>query len=297
MSESHLLDAETIGRARSLGLAARTIVEGLHAGENRSPYHGFSVEFADHRAYTPGDDLRRVDWKVLGRTDRFFVKRFQQETTCTVTLVVDSSASMDYGQGEQQKILSTQKLAAAMAWLVLDQRDAVALRSFDSSSRVRVARAASPGSIDEVLHALASIAPHGTTDVASAIDQAVAESRRRGIIVLLSDLLDDEDRIITSVRRARAAGHEVLMFHTMHHDELTLDLQSPTIFESLEDNQTLTISPHEIRRSYVEAVEAFCQTIRQGCESARCHYVLHDTSRRLADVLGEYLAFRAHARV
>jgi uncharacterized protein (DUF58 family) len=297
MNDTKLLDAETLSRARSLGLAARTIVEGLHAGDNRSPYHGFSVEFADHRAYSAGDDLRRVDWKVLGRTDRFFVKRYRQETSCTVTLVIDSSASMDYGSDDQHKLTCAQRLAAAMGWLVLDQRDAVVLRSFDQRSRVRVARAASPGSIDEVLYALALIKPDGPTDVASAIDQAVAEARKRGIIVLISDLLDDEDRTVASVRRARVAGHEVLVFHTLHHDELTLDLDAPTIFESLEDDTKLTVSPRDIRKTYVEAVEAFCQSIRHGCESARCHYVLYDTSHRMADVLGEYLAFRAHARI
>lgn len=287
-----LLPADAVSRATALGLFARRIVEGASVGENRSPYHGFSVEFSQHRQYAPGDDLRHIDWKVLARTDRFFVKRYQQETNCGVQILIDASASMAYGEGDENKLEYARRLAACVAYVSLMQRDSVRLHAFDEKLATPLPRRSSLAGIHDLLLMLAGLEARGGTQLPAALAKVVATTSRRGIVVIISDLLDDEEQIIAGLRRATVSGQEVVVFHVMHHDELAFDFRDAVRFSGLEEQLELSITPRDVRKSYLEALEEFRRRVRHGCEGAKSHYVLFDTRRPLAEALGEYLMFR-----
>ncbi|MFT3786767.1 MAG: DUF58 domain-containing protein [Tepidisphaeraceae bacterium] len=291
-----LLDPATIARAEALGLYARTIVEGPTSGDNRSPFHGFSVEFSQHRQYVPGDDLRHLDWKILGRSDRYFVKRYQQETNYACQLLVDSSESMAYGGGESNKLDYARRLAACLAYLVLKQRDTASLRVFDQTITASLPKTSSIAGIGPILATLARLDARGTTAIPATLERIAGESARRGIVVLISDLLDDEEAIIRGIQHLTFAGQEVIVLHVMHHDELSFDFTRPMRFDGLEMPEQLTIRPADIRVTYLNELNAFRTRVREGCERANCHYVLLDTGRPMSETLSAYLAFRARVR-
>ncbi|MGF1656448.1 MAG: DUF58 domain-containing protein, partial [Verrucomicrobiales bacterium] len=186
------LDPDAIARGESLGLLARMVVEGYKVGEHRSPLHGFAIEFSQHREYAPGDDIRHLDWKVLGRSDRYVVKQYEQDTNFVARILLDGSESMAFGSTKLRKIDYAKALAACLAYLILKQRDAASLAVFNTRTRLRVKRGDSPGRIHEIMHRLAEFEPGGETGFARALDDAAAESRSRGMVVLLSDLFGDE---------------------------------------------------------------------------------------------------------
>jgi len=288
-----LLDSDTIARAEALGLLARHVVDGPHGGANRSPRQGASVEFAQHRPYAPGDDLRRLDWKVLARSDHYVVKQYRQETDYACHLLVDASGSMDYGDGDAHKMTYARRLAACLAYAVLRQRDAVSLVTFDAAVSGEVPTTGNLAALRDVLATLVRVEPRGPTDLPAVLERVAGRTRRRGIVVVVSDLLDDEEAILAGVRRLTFGGHEVVVFHVLHPDERTFAFDGPVQFEGLEGDATITTRPSDVRRSYLAAFDAFCQKVRGACLSAGCHYVLHDTGRPLHEAVGEYLAFRS----
>lgn len=291
-----LLDPATLARAEALGLYARQIVEGPTSGDNRSPFHGFSVEFSQHRQYVPGDDLRHLDWKILGRSDRFFVKRYQQETNYLCQMLVDASESMAYGEGDTNKLEYARKLAACLCYAVLKQRDSVSLRVFDEVVSAMVPKTGNLGSIHGILTTLSSAAPRGSTHIPHILHRIASETTRRGIIVLISDLLDDEETVLEGIRHLTFAGHEVIVFHTLHGDELNFDFKGAVRFQGLETPDELLTKPADIRKSYLAELESFRTRVREGCERSNSHYALMDTTRPLHEAVGAYLAFRARVR-
>jgi uncharacterized protein (DUF58 family) len=291
-----LLDPATLARAEALGLYARQIVEGPTSGDNRSPFHGFSVEFSQHRQYVPGDDLRHLDWKILGRSDRYFVKRYQQETNYLCQFLVDASESMAYGEGDANKLEYARKLAACLCYAVLKQRDSVSLRVFDEVVSVAVPKTGNLGSIHGILAALAGATAKGITAIPQMLHRIAGEVTRRGIIVLISDLLDDEEKVLDGIRHLTFAGHEVIVFHTLHGDELTFDFNGTIRFQGLEMPDELLTKPADIRTSYLAELDAFRTRVREGCERTNSHYVLMDTTKLLHEAVGAYLAFRARVR-
>jgi uncharacterized protein (DUF58 family) len=291
-SQTNLLDPTTISQAEALGMMARHIVEGPSTGENRSPFHGFSVEFAQHRQYSPGDDIRHLDWKILGKSDKYFVKRYQQETSYLCQILLDTSESMAFGEGDSNKLLYAKRLAACLAYAVLKQRDSISLRCFDHRVAAHVPRTSNMGSMFSLLTTLAGAQAVGKTSVPAILHRIAGETTRRGIIVLISDLLDDEDAIIAGIKHLAFAGQEVIVFHTMHDTELNFDLPGAVRFEGLESGDQLTTSPRDIRDSYLQELRAFQTKIRVGCEQSNCHYVLHNTAKPLHEAVAQYLAFR-----
>jgi len=269
-----LLDPVAISRAESLGLNARFIVEGYMAGEHKSPYRGFAIEFAQHREYTHGDDTRHLDWKVLGRTDRYYIK------------------SMKYGSGKVTKFHYGKMMAACLAYLILHQRDAVALGLFDSIVRDYTPRSDSKGTIHTLLTKLASFEPKEQTNVAAVLHDMAHQIRRKGIVIVISDLFDDEAAILDGIQHLRFGGNEVIVFHVMDPYELEFPFAGLVEFEGLEQAPKILTRPSEIRKSYLREVEAFRMRIRNGCERNNCHYVLVNTSQSLHEVLSGYLAFR-----
>ncbi|HEY5793335.1 MAG TPA: DUF58 domain-containing protein [Chthoniobacterales bacterium] len=292
MAESSLLDPETVSRGEALGLMARRVVEGYRVGEHRSPFRGFAIEFAQHREYTTGDDIRHLDWKVLGRSDRYYIKQYEQDTNYVAHVVMDASRSMEYGSGKITKLHFAKALAACLAYLVLIQRDAVALALFDTDVREYLPRTDNLGRIHHLMNRLAAFQPNDGTLLGASLEQVAGRARSRGIVTIVSDLLDDEEGLAQGLRRLTFAGHEVIVFHVLDPYELTFPFTGTWKLEGLEDATEFQTSPADIRKTYLERFDAYRARVRQICEKFNTHYVLADTGKSLAEVLSGYLAFR-----
>lgn len=287
-----LLDPAALSRAETLGLHARFIVEGYMAGEHKSPYRGFAIEFAQHREYTPGDDLRHLDWKVLGRTDRFYIKQYEQETNYVAHILLDGSDSMNYSSGRLSKLQYGKIMAACLAYLILLQGDAAALGIFDETLKDYAPRTDNLAAIHKLLTRLAAFESKASTQIAAVLHDLARQTRRKGLVILISDCFDDEQSILDGIQHLRFGGNEVVVFHTMDSDELEFPFTGLVEFDGLENVPKIQTRPAEIRKSYMREMQAFCRRLRLGCERNHCHYVLVNTSHSLDEVLSAYLAFR-----
>ena len=292
LTPDQLLDPVAIARAESLGLHARSIVEGYMAGEHKSPYRGFAIEFSQHREYTHGDDTRHLDWKVLGRTDRYYIKQYEQETNYVAHLLLDGSESMNYGSGRLTKLHYGKMMAACLAYLILHQGDAVALGLFDSILRDHAPRSDSKASLHKLMDRLAAFEPTAQTNLGAVLHDMARQIRRKGIVILISDFFDDESRILEGLQHLRFGGNEVIVFHTLDPYELEFPFTGLVEFEGLEQTPRVLTRPAEIRKSYLREMEAFRTRLREGCERNHCHYILVNTAQPLHEVLSAYLAFR-----
>ena len=287
-----LLDPDAVSRGSTLGLMARQIVEGYRVGEHRSPFHGFAIEFAQHREYTTGDDTRHLDWKVLGRSDRYYIKQYEQDTNFVAHLVVDGSRSMNYGSAAVTKLHFAKALAACLAYVILLQRDAAALAVFDTAMKEYIPRTDNLGRIQHIMDRLAAFEATGETRLGTALEQVAQHTKHRGITVLISDLFDDEEGLIKGLQRLRFAGNEVVVFHTLDPYELTFPFTGTWKFRDLEGSNFFQASPADIRKAYLREFDEFRSRMRLACEKFNVHYVLADTGKTLAEVLSAYLAFR-----
>jgi len=287
-----LLDPLAIQRGEALGLHARFIVEGYMAGEHKSPFRGFAVEFTQHREYVPGDDIRHLDWKVLGRTDRYYLKQYEQETNYVAHILLDGSESMKYGSGAITKLHYGKMMAACLSYLILYQRDAVSVGVFDTTMRHALPRTGNLGSIHNIMNMLAAFEPQEQTSIGTILHETAGQIRRKGITILISDLFDDEDRILEGIQHLRFGGNEVIVFHTLDPFELTFPFQGMVEFEGFERIPRIMTRPKEIRRSYLREMDAFRRRIKEGCERNNVHHILVNTSQPLHEVLSGYLAFR-----
>ncbi|MEA3212648.1 MAG: hypothetical protein QOE70_5705 [Chthoniobacter sp.] len=289
---AELLDPEAVSRGEGLGMLARKIVEGYRVGEHRSPFHGFAIEFSQHREYTAGDDMRHLDWKVLGRSDRYYIKQYEQDTNFITHLVLDGSASMNYGSGRLTKLHYGKVLAACLAHTILVQRDAVALALVDTQLREYLPRTDSMARLQHIMDRLAAFQATGGTKLGTALEQVSREARRRGIVILISDFFDDEEGLVKGLERLTFAGNEVVVFHTLDPFELTFPFDGMWKFRDLESEVEVKTSPAEIRKAYLQTFDAFRTRIRHICEKFQAHYVLADTGKSLSETLSCYLAFR-----
>ena len=295
MDQTHLdqlLDPQTISRAEALGLQARYVVEGYMAGEHKSPYRGFAIEFAQHREYTHGDDTRHLDWKVLGRTDRYYIKQYEQETNYVANILLDGSESMKYGSGKVTKFDFGRQIAACLAYLILHQRDAVALGIFDQNMRDYAPRSDNRATIHRLMARLAAFAPTQQTSIASVLHDMANQIRRKGIVIVISDFFDDEAKVLEGIQHLRFGGNEVICFHVMDPYELEFPFTGLVEFEGLENIPKILTRPAELRKSYLREVQQFQQRLREGCEKNQSHYLLVNTTEPLHEVLSGYLAFR-----
>jgi len=287
-----LLDPEVISKAEALGLHARYVVEGYMAGEHKSPYRGFAIEFAQHREYSHGDDTRHLDWKVVGRTDRYYIKQYEQETNYVANVLLDGSESMKYGSGKLTKLHYGKVIAACLSYLILNQRDAVALGMFDTNMRDYAPRSDNKSTIHNLMARLAAFEPKAQTNIGAVLHDMARQTRRKGIVIVISDFFDDEQAVLDGIQHLRFGGNEVIVFHVMDPYELEFPFMGLVEFEGLEQVPKILTRPGEIRKSYLREVEAFRTRLRDGCERNNCHYVLVNTSHSLDEVLSAYLAFR-----
>jgi uncharacterized protein (DUF58 family) len=286
------LHPEAIKRISRLELRARHIVEGFLSGMHRSPYFGQSVEFLQHREYVPGDDLRHVDWKVWARQDRVYVKQYEEDTNLRCTLLVDVSNSMEYGRGPLNKYEYACTIASSISYLVLKQNDAVGCVTFDESVRTQIPIRSKRNHLHSVIESLDVNRPRDKTDMYG-VFRAVAETTpRRGMMILVSDLLADEQGTLRGLRLLRQRGHDVLVFHVMDDDELEFPFSGPTRFEGLESLDHLNCNPRALREGYLEALNGFLENTRRACARNTIDYALIRTSDPLDAALATYLSNR-----
>src|SRR4051794_28591886 len=283
------LQGDVVAKAQALGVKARLIVEGLRVGDHKSPYRGFSVEFVQHREYVPGDDPRHIDWKGYGRSERYTIKQYEQETNFLGHILLDGSRSMLYGDGATNKLEYAKLLAATLAYLIVGQRDCAGLAVFDAAWRTRLPPGSQPGHVQTILRALESTQPAEKTAVGPLLHELAQRIGRRGLVFLISDCFDDVASLVGGLQHLRFRGHEVTVFHVLHADEIGFPFEGLTRFDGLEERLDVLTRPHLIRPAYLRAFERYRQELRAGCEASRCDYVMMDTSRPLAAALAEYL--------
>jgi uncharacterized protein (DUF58 family) len=286
------LNPDAIKRLSRLDLRARHIVEGFLSGLHRSPYFGQSVEFRQHREYAVGDDLRHVDWKVWAKQDRYYVKQFEEDTNLRATLLVDVSNSMRYGSGPLDKFEYASTIAVSLAYLLLRQQDAVGCVAFDEKIRMTVPLRTKRNHLNSVMQALAVSEPQDKTDLFSIFRQVAESFPRRGLMILVSDLLADRAGLVRGLKLLRQRGHDVLVFHVMDDDELDFPFTGPTRFEGLETIDHLTCNPRALRAGYLEALQGFLDEVRRSCVSNTCDYALIRTSQPLDAALAHYISNR-----
>lgn len=288
-----LLDPASLAKVSGLIVRARMIVEGSITGLHRSPFHGSSVEFAEHREYVPGDDIRHVDWKVFGRSDRYYIKQYEEETNLRVQLVLDASESMTYSSGAMSKLDYARTLAASLAYLILGQQDAVGAIVFDDKIRAEAPISQSRSHLQDLVGVLAQQSGQDATDIGEVLERVSDRLKRRCLIVLLTDLFDDQDRLVHGLRQLRHAGHDVLVLHIMDPDELNFPFTRMTLFEGLEDHPEQLADPEAVREAYLVEIREFMRSLRKDFRNSGIQYQLADCSRSFDQVLREALVRRA----
>jgi uncharacterized protein (DUF58 family) len=295
MQESpNYLDPQMLARLQGLALRARLVVEGYVSGVHRSPFHGFSIEFAEHREYAPGDDLRYLDWKVLGRTDKYYLKQFEEETNLVCHLLLDTSESMQY-QSEAaplSKLEYAKCAAAALAYLILRQQDSVGLVTFDREIRALVRAGSNPSHIKELLHVMEQSAAERKTATGAIFHDLAERFKKRGIVVILSDLFDDVDAMLAGLKHFRHRRHEVILMHVLDPAEVDFPFQQTTLFRGLEGLPEVLAEPRALRKAYLEEFGRFVRRVKQGCRMHQIDYVPLRTDQSLEVALSSYLASR-----
>ncbi len=303
MSDSRkYLRPEILSRISRLELRARTVVEGFVSGMHQSPYHGFSVEFAEHREYAPGDDLRHIDWRVFAKSDRYYIKQYEEETNLRSHILLDCSGSMGYPEsprgkdtGRMTKWDYASTVAASLAFLQSKQQDAIGLTLFDHEVRRQISSAANPRQLANMIRIIEEHAPQDKTDVKILFRYLADHIKRRSMVVVISDFLTDLDDVIAGLQRLRHTRHEVMVMHVLDQDELEFPFEDQTLFEGIEFDQELLTDPQALRKSYLEQVERFIHRLRSFCVDNRIDYVLLSTADRLDVALSTFLARRSHA--
>ena len=287
------LNPRVVTRLANMELRARLVVEGFITGLHRSPYHGFSVEFAEHRQYMPGDAIRFVDWKIYGRTDRYYIKQYEEETNLRSTIVLDTSLSMGYASADGvSKLEYGASLAAALAYLMIRQQDAVGLACFDEELRSYLPPHTTRAYLRRLLINLKNARPSGKTGAARSLHQAADRMKRRGLVIVISDLLDDPAGVIGALKHFRHKKNEVIVMHVLDPLERTFAFGSDAVFRDVETAERITTLPWQIQASYRGAMARFLEAYKRECREHAIDYVMMDTATPFDVALTEYLARR-----
>lgn len=293
-SLSDILHAEDITSLQSLQLFARTVVEGFTTGQHASPHKGFSVEFRQHRPYVQGDEIRRLDWKIFGRSDRFYIREFDEETNLRATIVLDASGSMGYrGQKGVLKFDYARKLAASLAYLLMSQQDAVGLITFDTKVRNIIPCRTKITHLHLLLETMVKTEPGSDTSLAPVIESLAQRLKRRGLVILISDFFDDPAALLQSIGILRKKGHEVIAIQLWDRDEIDFPFGNWARFENLENNDDfLLLDPATIRQRYIEAQQNFAAQLKDGFRKHQVDYLSLPTDESHSMALRNYLSLR-----
>ena len=292
------LDPQTLAKIQGLELRARRVIEGYVSGAHRSPYHGFSVEFAEHREYVPGDDLRHVDWKVFGRTDKFYLKQYEEETNLICYLVLDISQSMDFTSNPESltKLEYAKCIAAVLSYLVLRQQDSVGLVTLDNEIRSFIRQSGNPLHIKQILQVLEESTGEKKTDTGPIFHDLAERLTKRGLVMIFSDLFDNVPSMMTGLKHFRHRRHEVVVFHVLDPAEVEFPFRQTTLFKGLEEYPEIVTNPRLLRKAYLEEFGAFQRSVKGGCRLRQVEYVPMSTDLPLDVALSTFLASRS-ARV
>jgi uncharacterized protein (DUF58 family) len=296
MAYKEYLSPAALSRINNLELIARLVVEGFLTGLHKSPFHGFSVEFSQHRPYMPGDNLRFIDWKVFGRTDRYYIKQYEEETNLRSYILLDTSASMRYGSGEIKKHQYAAYLAAALTYLLIHQRDATGLVLFDSEIRTIMRPRSVTSYITPIITAIDNAEAGEDTNISKVLHEVAEQFKRRGLIILISDLLDDPDQIISGLKHFRYNEHEVLVFHVIDRQEEEFQFSGDVQFEDLESRDQIRTQPWYIRENYKNGFRRYLEHLKIQCNNNRINYQKMYTDMPFSAALTEYLIKRKQLR-
>lgn len=292
---TRFLDVDILRSIASIELKARMLVEGMYASRHRSPFYGYSVEFVDHREYTPGDEPRTIDWKTLARTEKYFVKRFEMESNMNVICLLDVSGSMGYRAKKTQRLAKLEYasyLAASLSFLVNRQQDAAGLVTFDQDIRDFLPARQGQRHLFQILARLEQLRAAGETKLDDVLKIVAQRIRRRGVIVLISDCYGETEAVVDGIRHLSTRGHDVIVFQLMDHDEVTFPFHSLVSFRDLETGSQLIGDPLRQRRMYLDRFESFRNEVRDGCAASGADYRFIDTSEPIELVLRDYLLYR-----
>jgi uncharacterized protein (DUF58 family) len=279
-------------RLGKLGFVARTAVEGFITGLHKSPHRGVSVEFAEHREYAVGDEIRHLDWKALARTDRYYIKQFEQETNLRVHVLLDVSGSMDYGSAGTTKMEYGCYLSAMMAYLMARQQDQVGFVAFDERTRFQMPPGSTPAHLDELFRKLEALRPGKLTRVGPVFHELAEQIRRRGLVVVISDLYDDPREVLRGLRHFVHKKHQVILFHVLDPAEVELPFNQLLTFVDMEDNSRIQVDTKMIRETYRAEIEKFLADYRKQCAESRIEYVVARTDTPYDVMLRQYLSKR-----
>lgn len=296
-SSQLLKSSELFSKVALLKIRAKDLVEGLLSGHHKSRHKGSSVEFAEYKDYSPGDEIRHIDWKVVGKTDKYHVKQFEESTNIKCTLMLDASGSMDYQppkktSGEISKWNYAQVLTASLSYLFLKQFDAAGLVLFNDQAVRHIPPRSKPSHFQNILNELAAMEPSGNTGFGKAVGQVIERLPGRSLAILISDLFLKHDDLEKNLKLMRARGVEVVLFHVLHPDETSLPFEGEIVFESLEDDPPIGLDPYEIRESYREAIQNQIGAYKKTCASLGVDYEFLQTSEPLEQALSYYLLKR-----
>jgi len=291
------LQPDVVSKLANMELRAHMVVEGFITGMHKSPYHGFSVEFAEHRQYMPGDEIRSIDWKVFGKTDRYYIKQYEEETNLKSYIILDASASMsfasDTGAGKAGKRISKLQyasyLVAALSYLMVQQRDAVGLTVYDTDIRLTLPPHATKANLRRILIELENLTAGHSTGTATALHKMAERISRRGLVIVVSDLLDDPAVVMTALRHFRHHHHDVLVMQVLDPLERSFAFGGDAVFKDLETSEELSTQPFHIRREYQREMNAFLERYKRECRENHIDYILLDTSTPFDTALFQYL--------
>ncbi len=287
------LQPSVVAQLANMELRARFVVEGFITGLHRSPYHGFSVEFTEHRQYMPGDEIKHIDWKAYGKTDRFYIKQFEEETNLKSYLIVDVSRSMDYAsEGNISKFEYSSYIAAALSYLMIEQRDAVGLTLYDENVRLYMPPRATRTYLKELLRELEIAKPAKTTGTADSLHIIAEQIKRRGLVIVLSDFFDNPRSVMTALKHFRHKGNEVVVMQVLDPLEKSFAFGTDAIFKDMETREELMTQPWHIQKAYQHSMHEFLRFYKSECRDNNIDYVLLDTSIPFDKALFEYLSIR-----
>lgn len=292
-SNNRFIDPKVLMKIQNLELVARTVVEGFVQGLHRSPYLGFSVDFASYRPYMPGDEIRRIDWNVFSRSDKLYIKLFEGETNTRVLILLDISGSMNYGSGGVKKIDYARMLAACLSYFAYHQRDGVGLLTFDTEIRAHIPASRRRGQLMTILSEIDRIQTSELTEFKKPLRFLAEYLTRRGVIVLISDLYDEPENIIAGLKVLKSKGNDIIIFHIMDNFELTFPFEEMAQFEDLETKKKLHVIPEYLRSQYLSILQDHMERIRKELSGLRIDYCLMDTSKPLDQGLFSYLGARS----
>ncbi|MAX30514.1 MAG: DUF58 domain-containing protein [Candidatus Marinimicrobia bacterium] len=287
------LNPTFINKIDNLSLRAKLVVEGFIIGMHKSPYHGFSVEFSEHRPYGFGDEIKYIDWKLWGKTDRFYIKQFEEETNLSCHLILDKSLSMDYGSNELTKFEYSKSICAALSYLMIKQQDAVGLTTFDDKIKKVIKPKSKTSQLNLLLKTMHNSSTGGETNISNLLHGLAESINKKGLIILISDLLDDEHKVMESLRHFRYKGHEIIVFHIVDPKEKDLDFNQNMNFIDLESNYNIIADSRLVKENYNKAFKKFSDYYKNECLRDKIDYNLVSTSESLDKTLLQYLIKRS----